>query len=156
MARFLPSVALLLLLSVVSGCVPQEPPPVIMSEKTPVELRAMQSRTFETGDEEKVYRSILAVMLDLGYALSSVDADSKTITGTKLAQLTLTASIPASDEASTTVRANAIVKLGPQKLAQSHQVDDPAFYQTRFFEPLSKALFLDAMIERPQTSEAAQ
>jgi len=105
----------------------------------------MQSRTFEEPDEKKVFRAILAVMLDLGYAVTSLEPNAGTITGNKLAQLTLTASIATSNENTTTVRANAVIKETPQKLSPPHQVDNPEFYQKRFFEPLSQALFLDAM-----------
>jgi hypothetical protein len=105
----------------------------------------MQSRTFEEPDEKKVFRAILAVMLDLGYAVTSLEPNAGTITGNKLAQLTLTASIATSNENTTTVRANSVIKETPQKLSPPHQVDNPEFYQKRFFEPLSQALFLDAM-----------
>lgn len=149
-AKRLPLVVVFLAAFVVSGCVQNQEPPVLMSEKSTVELRSIQSRTFETGDEQKVYRSIVAVMLDLGYAITSLDADAKTITGNKLAQLTLTASIPTADETSTTVRANAIVKTSPHKMVQPYQVDSPEFYQKRFFDPLSQALFLDALYEEPK------
>jgi hypothetical protein len=135
-----------------TGCVANKEPPVIMSEKSAVELRAMQSRKFETPDEKKVFRAIISVMLDLGYAITSMEPKAGTISGNKLAQIRLTASIAASDEKTTTVRANAVVKINPQRLAQPHQVDSPEFYQKRFFEPLSQALFLDAIYEGPKTS----
>jgi hypothetical protein len=143
---FLPIISALLIFSLV-GCVANQEPPVVLSKKSAVKLRAMQSRTFETPDERKVFRAILAVMLDLGYAVTSLEPKAGTITGNKLAQLNLTASISASDEKTTTVRANAVVKVNPQKLTPPHQVDLPEFYQKRFFEPLSQALFLDAMYE---------
>jgi len=140
------------LVASVAGCATNQEPPVVASQKSAVELRAMQSRKFETADEKKVFRAILAVMLDLGYAITSMEPKAGTITGNKLAQLTLTASISSSDRKTTTVRANAVVKTNPQKLAQPHQVDNPEFYQKRFFEPLSQALFLDALYEDTQKS----
>ncbi len=142
----LPILPVILIFSL-TACVANQKPPVVLSEKSAVELRAMQSRTFETHDEKKVFRAILAVMLDLGYAVTSLEPKAGTITGNKLAQLDLTASISASDEKTTTVRANAVVKISPQKEIPPHQVDSPEFYQKRFFEPLSQALFLDAMYE---------
>jgi len=120
---------------------------MILSEKTALELRSIQTRTFETPDEHKVYRAILSVMQDLGYAITSLEPAAGTVTGNKLAQLDLTATISSSDEETTTVRANAVVKINPQRLAQSYQVDSPEFYQVRFFEPLSQALFLNTTYE---------
>lgn len=132
---------------VLSGCVTTQEPEVIMSTKGAVELRAIQSRKFETPDDKKVYRAIISVMLDLGYAITSLEPEARTITGNKLAQLTLTATIPASDAVSTTVRANAIVRTAPQKQVAPVQVDGAEFYQTRFFDPLAQALFLEALYE---------
>ena len=140
-------VSAILFTLVVSGCVTTQEPEVVMSTKGAVELRAIQSRKFETPDEKKVYRAIISVMLDLGYAITSLEPDARTITGNKLAQLTLTASIPASDAETTTVRANAIVRTSPQKQVAPVQVDGAEFYQIRFFDPLAQALFLEALYE---------
>jgi hypothetical protein len=139
------TISLVLLGCSLSACVTNQEPPVVLSKKSAVEVRSMQSRTFEEPDEKKVFRAILAVMLDLGYAVTSLEPNAGTVTGNKLAQLTLTASIATSNENTTTVRANAVIKETPQKLSPPHQVDNPEFYQKRFFEPLSQALFLDAM-----------
>lgn len=146
-----PIIPIVLVLSL-SACVTNQPPPVILSKKSAVELRSIQTRAFETSDEHKVYRAILSVMQDLGYAITSLEPEAGTVTGNKLAQLDLTASISSSNEKTTTVRANAVVKMTPQKMMQSHQVDSPEFYQKRFFEPLSQALFLDAMYETAPNS----
>jgi PBP1b-binding outer membrane lipoprotein LpoB len=145
--RLLSLVSIILVALVVSGCVTTKEPEVVLSTKGAVELRAIQSRKFETPDDKKVYRAIIAVMLDLGYAVTSLEPDARTITGNKLAQLTLTATIPASDAETTTVRANAIVKVSPQKQVAPVQVDGAEFYQTRFFDPLAQALFLEALYE---------
>lgn len=146
-SRLFRSGIFLIIVLALPGCVTTQEPELVLSKKSAVELRAMQSRTFETPDEKKVFRAILAVMLDMGYAVTTLEPKAGTITGNKLAQLTLTASIANRNETSTTVRANAVVKTNPQKQAQPHQVDSPEFYQKRFFEPLAQALFLEAMYE---------
>lgn len=145
--RSLTLVPAILVTMVVSGCVTTEEPEIVMSTKGAVELRAIQSRKFETPDDKKVYRAIIAVMLDLGYAVTSLEPEARTITGNKLAQLTLTATIPASDAETTTVRANAVVRTSTQKQVAPVQVDGAEFYQTRFFDPLAQALFLEALYE---------
>ena len=130
---------------------------VLLSTKSAVELRNAQSRIYETTDKDKIYRSVIAVMQDLGYSITAVESEAGVITGNKLAQLDLTATVTERDESSTRVRANAIVKVN--FAGRATQVDDPEFYQTRFFEPLSKAMFLDALLDEDpvpeeQTAEA--
>jgi hypothetical protein len=140
MTRF---VAVLAVLALASCATPQ--PEVITSSKSTVELRSMQSRAFETGNNERVYRAVLATLQDLGYTVTELEPEAGTATGDKLARLKLTVSVYSRGATRTIVRANAIVKLGPQ-VQQGHQVDAPEFYQKRFFEPLSKALFLEALL----------
>lgn len=130
----------------VAACQPK-PPELVLSTKSAVELRSMQARRFETGDEAKVYRAVIATMMDLGYAITSLEPDAGTVTGNKLAQLDLTVTVTPINDEQTSVRANAIVKVGPQVQFAPTQVDGPEFYQKRFFEPLSKALFLEALYE---------
>lgn len=132
-----------------SGCKTDD---VVMSSKPATELRSIQSRVFETGDEAKVYRSILAVMQDLGYALTTIEPEAGVVGGNKLATLDLTAAVTTKDDERTSVRANAIVR--PQPEQPRHQVDSAEFYQQRFFEPLSKALFLDALLDDEPALEA--
>jgi hypothetical protein len=119
-------------------------PEVIQSSKSALQLRSMQSRVFETGDRVRVYRAVLATLQDLGYTITKLEPDAGTVTGDKLAQLRLTVMVYPRGTNRTIVRANAIVKLSPQ-VEQGYQVDSLEFYQQRFFEPLSKALFLTAM-----------
>lgn len=136
-------ICVLLALLSLGACATSQPD-VVLSEKSAVELRAMQSRAFETGDEAKVYRAVLATFQDLGYTISKVEPAAGTVTADKLAALTMTASVYPRGEDRTVVRSNAVVKMSPS-VDQGHQVDAPEFYQQRFFEPLSKALFLTAL-----------
>jgi len=64
--RSLTLVSAIFVTMVVSSCVTTEEPQIVMSTKGAVELRAIQSRKFDTPDDKKVYRAIIAVMLDLG------------------------------------------------------------------------------------------
>jgi hypothetical protein len=60
--------------------------------------------------------------------------------------LRLTATVYPRGTSQMTVRANAVIDLGPK----SNQIDAPEFYQKLFFEPLSKAVFLQALqVEDP-------
>lgn len=124
---------------------------VILSKKSALEMRSMQSRVYDTDDQPKVYRAVLAVMLDLGYAITSVDPDAGVVSGNKLAKLDLTASVAARGQDQSVVRANAVVQTAPNVAPM--QVDAPEFYQQRFFEPLSEALFLEAIEEELSAEE---
>jgi hypothetical protein len=101
----------------------------------------MQTRGFEIADETKVLRTVIATLQDLGYAIDKVEPPAGTVTATKLSVLSLTAVVHPRGTGQTVVRANAMVRMA----SGNTQVDDPAFYQRRFFEPLSKALFLSAL-----------
>ena len=120
------------------------PTDTVMSQRGAVELRAMQSRAFETADKPKVFRAVLSTFQDLGYTITKVEPAAGTVTADKLARLSMTATIYPRGENRTIVRSNAIVRIGPDE-GRGYQVDAPEFYQQRFFEPLSKALFLTAL-----------
>lgn len=140
--RTIKLVTFVVLAFAVSACQTTGRPPIVLSKKSPVELRVMQSRAFEIGDENKVLRSIVATFLDLGYIVDKIEPNVGTVSATKLAHLKMTAVASRTGPIRTVVRANAIVDMPP---AVRQQVDSPEFYQKRFFEPLSKALFLSAI-----------
>ncbi len=117
---------------------------LVLSEKSPVELRAMQSRAFETPDRNKTLRTVISTLQDLGYTIDKVEPEASTVTGTKLSILRLTAAVYPRGEKQLVVRSNAQVKLNPAQTTEN-QVDDPVFYQQFFFEPLAKAMFLTAL-----------
>ncbi len=119
---------------------------LIASKKSALELRSIQHRNFETPDTAKVFRSVIAVMQDLGYAITTVEPEAGVVTGNKLAKLNLTASVTPKGTTATSVRANANIRTQHQ-VKTYHQVDDPLFYQQRFFDPLAQALFLDALYD---------
>lgn len=143
MKRSLRFAAVFVALTVLGACANQ-PPELIVSKKGAVELRAMQSRMFETGDRGKVFRAVIATFQDLGYSIKKLEPKAGTVSADKLSQIDMTATVYSRGENRTIVRSNAIVKLQP--IAKTgHQVDSAEFYQKRFFEPLSKALFLTAL-----------
>jgi hypothetical protein len=130
-----------------TACQAAKQPTLIESQKSPVELRGMQSRAFETTDREKTLRAVISTLQDLGYSIDKVEPPAGTVTGTKLSQLRLTATVYPRGETRMIVRANATVSLPHRPITQ---VDDPRFYQQLFFEPLAKAMFLSALqVEDP-------
>lgn len=71
---------LLACLFVVSGCVPQEPP---AKEKTQLEIRECQTRTFDVQDHRLVMKSVLDVLQDDGYMVKNVSLDLGFLAATK-------------------------------------------------------------------------
>lgn len=131
-----------LLCTTVSACqtAPQEKPD-LLSTKPAVELRAMQTRAFDSSDRTKTLGTVVATLQDIGYTLDKVEPNSGTVSATKLDVLRLSALVYPRGTKQMVVRANAMVIM-PSK---NSQVDDPLFYQKLFFEPLSKAMFLSAL-----------
>jgi hypothetical protein len=133
-----------------AGCATQQPTDVL-STKSPVELRAMQSRAFDTSDQNKMLRTIAATLQDIGYTITKVEPAAGTVSATKLGRLRLTATETAHGDKQIVVRANAMVQMPGLK---NTQVDDPTFYQQLFFDPLSKAIFLTALqVDDPAPSD---
>ena len=125
-----------------SGCATAggEAPP-ILSKQSPVALRAMQIRAFDTSSKRRMTQAVIAALQDLGYTVEKIDYASGTISAAKLEALRLTVVIYPHGATQMSVRANAIVQVA----TASTQVDDPAFYQKLFFDPLSAAVFLTAL-----------
>lgn len=123
-----------------AACQQPAKPPLVASSKSALELRSMQARSFDTGDRNKTVRTVIATLQDLGYSIDKVETQTGTVSATKLAVLRMTVTVTPRGDNRLVVRANAIV-VGKEA---EHEVDDPAFFQQRFFEPLSKAMFLSA------------
>ncbi len=140
----------LAMLVLLAGCQSATPTPV-MSGKSAVELRAMESRLFQTADRRAMLRTVIATVQDLGYSIDKVAAGAGTVTATKAARLVLTVSLYPQGEAATVVRANAMIALA----VRTYQVDDPVFYQKDFFDPLAHALVLEALPAPPDAAGSA-
>lgn len=112
----------------------------LLSKKSPLEMRAIQSRAFETTDSNAMLRAVIATMQDLGYSIEKVEASAGTVTATKLAVLKMSASSYPHGSTQTIVRANALIKVG----LRLQQVDAPEFYEKDFFDPLAKTVALQA------------
>jgi len=107
------------------------------TEKGQVELRQIQSRAFDTTDREKMLRTIMATLQDLGFVMDKADAGLGVVTATKLDKyaLRMTVTVRARGEKQLLVRASGQFELKP--------VTAPEPYQ-QFFLALSKAMFLEA------------
>jgi hypothetical protein len=106
-------------------------------DQTQLQKRAYQSRTFDTGDKDRVLRAVISTLQDLGFVIDRADHTLGVVSGTKLNvyQLKMTVSTRSRGAEQTLVRANAQFNVKP--------VDDPKPYQD-FFASLEKSLFLTA------------
>jgi hypothetical protein len=102
-----------------------------------VELRSFQTRAFDTTDKQKMMRSVIATMQDLGFIIDKTDEDLGLVTGTKLSgyQIRMTVIVRPKGKKQLAVRANA--------LYEDRQIEDPLPYQD-FFTALEKGIFLTA------------
>ena len=111
---------------------------VLAVDEDQVRLRAIQTRAFDTTDEQTTLRTIIATMQDLGFVLDDANAPLGIVTGTKFQGYTvvrLTVTIRCRGETQTLVRANAQQGMS--------QITDAETY-VAFFTALSKAMFLTA------------
>jgi len=123
---------------VLSGCETMQARVLDSStNKSAVQLRSMQSRTFETTDRQKTMRTVIATLQDLSFVVDKADMELGSISATKLDgyALRMTVSIRPHSEKRIIVRANAQFNITP--------VIEPKPYQD-FFIALEKAMFLTA------------
>lgn len=110
---------------------------VLAADESQVKLRSIQTRAFDATDQNRMHRTVIATLQDLGFVIDSADETLGTVTATKLDgyALRMTVTVRPRGASQLMVRANAQYNL--------RAVEDPEPYQ-RFFESLSKALFLTA------------
>jgi hypothetical protein len=110
---------------------------ILETSESQVKLRSMQSRVYDTADRDRLLRTIIATLQDLGFVIDDADKDLGTVSGTKRSgySLRMTVSIRPRGAQQTIVRSNAQYNL--------ITVEDPEPYQ-QFFSSLSKALFIEA------------
>ena len=128
--------SLLLPLAFIVGC-QSSTNQLLASGESQVQLRSIQSRAFDTTDREKMLRTIMATLQDLGFVIDNADETLGSVSATKLDRyaLRMTVIIRPRGQTQMTVRANAQY--------QRRAVEDPEPYQ-QFFDALGKAMFLTA------------
>lgn len=119
-----------------AGCVHTQDR-LLETEKGQLELRQIQCRQFETTDQEKMLRTIMATLQDLGFVMDKADAGLGLVTATKLdgVSFRMTVTVRPRGERNLLVRASGQHGTRPVTAWEPYQ---------RFFAALGKALFLDA------------
>ncbi|GJL84907.1 MAG: hypothetical protein DHS20C02_06820 [Micavibrio sp.] len=107
------------------------------TSESQVAIRQIQTRAFDTTNNTKTLRTVIATLQDLGFVIDKADKELGTVSGTKLDgyQLRMTVTTRPRGKKQTLVRANATYNVTP--------VEDPEPYQ-QFFTALEKAMFLTA------------
>lgn len=110
---------------------------VMETSESQVAIRQIQTRAFDTTNNTKTLRTVIATLQDLGFVIDKADKELGTVSGTKLDgyQLRMTVTTRPRGKKQTLVRANATYNVTP--------VEDPEPYQ-QFFTALEKAMFLTA------------
>lgn len=110
---------------------------VLGTSESQLKLRAIQTRYFDTTDKNRMLRTVIATLQDLGFIIDKADGNLGTVSATKLDQynLRITVTVRERGESQLLVRANAQYNI--------HPIEDPEPYQ-QFFNSLSKAIFLTA------------
>lgn len=127
----------ILSLPLLVGCQTDSRQQALATDASQVQLRAIQSRAFDSTDREMLLRTIIATLQDLSFVIDKADAVLGSVSGTKLDgyQLRMTVSVRPRGETQSLVRANAQYNLTA--------VEEPIPYQ-QFFTALEKSLFLTA------------
>lgn len=127
---------------ILSGCQTNSSKQLLATDKSQVQLRSIQTRSFDTSDKKMVLRSVISTLQDLGFVMDNADLVLGIVSGTKFGkheyiayQLKMTVTVRNRGESQVLVRANAQYNI----LA----VNDPKPYQD-FFTALEKSLFLTA------------
>ncbi len=128
--------SLLIVLIMLVSCAPSTKQ-VLATKGSQVKLRSIQTRAFDTTDKNKMLRTVIATLQDLGFIVDKADDVLGAVSATKLDRYTLrmTVSVRPRGETQLLVRANAQYNITA--------VENPEPYQ-QFFDALSKAIFLTA------------
>lgn len=111
---------------------------VLDTGQSQVQLRSIQTRTFEAVDKKKMLRVIISTLQDLDFVVNRADLDLGSVTASKFTNNTLlkmTVTVRLRGKTQLLVRANA--QFGIKPIVDSEPYQD-------FFNALGKALFLTA------------
>lgn len=157
---------------IVSGCAQTIPKEALQLRPESMQLRQLQTRSFDTGDEKKLLTAGASVLQDLGFAIDESETKLGVIVGSKdrdameagqvagavmMAVLfgvampidqnqKIRASLvtrPTSKKTNLRVTFQRVVWNTQGQISRTESIEDEKIYQ-EFFEKLSKAVFLEA------------
>ena len=119
---------------------------LLRTDESQLELRAVQTRAFDTTEVSEMLRAVISTLQDLGFVIEEADRPMALVSGTKFhknQRLRMTVTVRPQGDAQLLVRAGAHFAL--------ETVSDPEPYQ-EFFSSLGKSWFLES--GRPRLSTA--
>jgi hypothetical protein len=124
-------------LTTLAACQTDSRQQILAASKSPVALRAVQTRAFDTTDHNKTIRTVIATLQDLGFVIDKADERLGSVSATRLdgIAMRMTVTVRPRSETQTAVRASAQYGL--------EAVIDGKPYQ-QFFNALEQAMFLTA------------
>lgn len=129
-------------LLLITGCAA----PTVQTEESQLQVRAAQTRLYDTLDYDDAIRAVVATLLDLGFTLEYADFDAGTVTGERIwgDSMRMTVSVRQQDAERLTVRASAldIVPINPYGVAMGTPQKANAQTYQDFFSALDKSIFL--------------
>ena len=128
-----------------SGCAsPAKQMPKVELAESQLKIRSMQTRVFDTIDENMALRGVIATLQDFGFVIGNADETLGTISAIRIDKyrIRLTVTVRRRRTTQVLVRINANYDR-PVKDSKIHPVRDPLIYQN-FFASLAKSMFLTA------------
>ena len=129
-------------LLLITGCAA----PTVQPEESQLQVRAAQTRHYDTLDYNHTMRAVVATLLDLGFTIEYADFDAGTVTGARVwgDSMRMTVSVRQQDAERLTVRASAldIVPVNPNGVAMQKRQNANAQTYQDFFSALDKSMFL--------------
>ena len=119
------------------GCQVDSKQQILKTDASQAELRAVQTRVFDTPDRIMVIGSVIATLQDLGFVIDQADEKLGSVSATRLSGsvMRMTVTVRLLSEARVTVRASGQYGL--------EAVSDAEPFQ-QFFNALAQAMFLTA------------
>lgn len=123
------------------GCAspPPEPENLLAPTDAQMQIRNLQTRTFDVADRRTAMRGVIAALQDLGFIIERANEPLGMVTGARFAEpryydvVGVTVTVRTLNESQTTIRVNAIFNNEP--------IMDPEVYRN-FFATLERALFI--------------
>jgi hypothetical protein len=157
---------------VVAGCVHTIPKEALQLRPESLQLRQLQTRSFDTNDEKKLLNAGAGVLQDLGFTIEESETKLGVIVGSKdrdaveagqvagAVMMALLFRVDMSVDKNQKIRVSLITRPTGHKtnlrvtfqrivwntrgqVSKTESIEDPTIYQ-QFFEKLSKAVFLEA------------
>ncbi len=135
--RILFSFLCLFVVLVAVSCQTHSKRQVLLTDRSQVALRSIQTRAFDTTDRNTTVRTVIATLQDLGFVVDKADVELGTVSATKLDgyAMRMTVTVRALQGGQTAVRASAQYNLTAVSDAEPYQ---------NFFNALEQAMFLTA------------